>query len=136
MSYLDCMFLGCFQAIAMIPGVSRSAATILGGLTLGWKRKTAVEFSFLLAVPTMAAATTKELYEHRGSLAWEHFQILAIGFVTSFVVAILAVRFLLSFIRTHTFIWFGVYRIVVGVAGLVAMFGFGNEFRLPEESES
>ncbi|MGF1579146.1 MAG: undecaprenyl-diphosphatase UppP [Gemmataceae bacterium] len=131
-SYRDCMLLGCFQAIAMIPGVSRSAATILGALTLGWKRKAAVEFSFLLAVPTMAAATLKELYEHQSSLALEHFQILAVGFVTSFLVAILAVKFLLSFIRTYTFIWFGVYRILVGGIGLIAMFGFGVKFELPE----
>jgi undecaprenyl-diphosphatase len=119
-TYVQAFFIGACQAIAMIPGVSRSAATVLGGLALGVKRKTSVEFSFLLAVPTMFAATAFTLYKQykEGTgLSADETQFLAIGFVTSFVVAILAIRFLLSFVKSHTFLPFGVYRILL-VLGL------------------
>lgn len=119
LSYLHCFLIGCFQSLAFVPGVSRAAATIIGGLILGWNRKTAVEFSFLLAVPTMAAATAKDLYTNSSSISSDKFQLLSVGFVTSFVVALLAIKFLLFFIRTHTFIPFGIYRIIF--AGAVAL---------------
>ena len=113
-SYKQALFIGIFQALAIIPGVSRSAATIVGGLlTSGMSRKTIVEFSFLLAVPTMAAATGYDILKNAGSFSGNDFISLAVGFVTSFIVAILAIKFLLSFIRTHSFIAFGVYRIIV-----------------------
>lgn len=111
--------IGLFQAIAMVPGVSRSAATILGGLFLGVTRKTIVEFSFLLAVPTMLAATALDLMKNAGSFSSGQFSFLAVGFVTSFVVAILSIKFLLHFIRNHNFISFGIYRIVVGLVFLL-----------------
>lgn len=114
-SYKQAATLGVFQAIAIIPGVSRSAATIVGGLLLGLTRTTIVEFSFLLAVPTMAAATGLDLIKSAGSFTTDSLWLLAVGFVVSFVVAFLSIRFLLSYVRTHTFIPFGIYRIVVAI---------------------
>jgi undecaprenyl-diphosphatase len=102
--------------------VSRSAATILGGLMLGLKRKSIVEFSFLLAVPTMLAATGLDLIKSGGSFALNQFGLLAVGFVISFVVALLSIKFLLEYIRKHNFIAFGVYRIVVGIILLMILF--------------
>jgi len=117
-SYKQAILIGIFQAIAMIPGVSRSAATIIGGLWLGLKRKTIVEFSFLLAIPTMAAATFLDLIKSKEALmnlssgdisAW------VVGFVLSFITAIIGVKFLLRFIQKNNFIPFGYYRIALGV---------------------
>jgi undecaprenyl-diphosphatase len=99
----------------MIPGVSRSASTIIGGLILGLKRKTIVEFSFLLAVPTMLAATVYDLMKSAPEMTLAQVDFLIAGFVTSFFVALLSIKFLLRFIQTHTFISFGVYRIIVAL---------------------
>jgi undecaprenyl-diphosphatase len=107
--------IGVFQALAMIPGVSRSAATVVGGLTLGLSRRTSVEFAFLLAVPTMLAATVYDLYKSGSAFSADQWSVLAVGFVVSFAVALLAVAFMLRFIKTHTFIPFGVYRILAAV---------------------
>ena len=116
MSLRQAFLIGVCQTLAFVPGVSRSAATILGGLAVGVRRKPAVEFSFLLAVPTMAAATTLSLYKlhksQEAGITAEQLQLLAVGFVVSFAVALLTIRFILRYIRTHTFAWFGVYRIV------------------------
>jgi len=112
-SFRQALIIGCFQSIAMIPGVSRSAATIVGGLLLGLKRKVIVEFSFLLAVPTMLAATAYDLLKSGSQFSLDQAQFLAVGFITSFVVALLSIKFLLRYIQTHTFIAFGVYRIVL-----------------------
>jgi undecaprenyl-diphosphatase len=114
-SYKNAVIIGLFQSIAMIPGVSRSASTILGGLWLGLKRKTIVEFTFLLAVPTMLAATGYDLIKSGSQFSFDQIQYLLVGFVTAFVVALLAIKFLLQFIKTHTFIPFGIYRIVLVV---------------------
>lgn len=110
------LLVGLFQALAIVPGVSRSAATIVGGLLLGVRRTTIVQFSFLLAVPTMVAATTLDLVRTGPLLDASQFVILGIGFVTSLVVAMVSMKFLLAFVRTHTFIPFGIYRIAL--AGL------------------
>lgn len=110
------LLIGLFQAVAMVPGVSRSAATIVGGLVLGLKRKTIVEFSFLLAVPTMAAATGLDLLKNATSFSNNQIGLLSVGFVLSFVSALAAVKFLLQFIKNHTFISFGIYRIAVAIA--------------------
>lgn len=107
--------IGLFQSIAMIPGVSRSAATIIGGLSLGLSRKAIVEFSFLLAVPTMAAATALDLYKNASSFSMQEFWVLVVGFVVSFIVAIISIKFLLAFIKKYSFIGFGVYRIVIAI---------------------
>jgi undecaprenyl-diphosphatase len=114
--YSKCALIGLFQSIAMIPGVSRSGATIIGGLILNLSRSTIVEFSFLLAVPTMLAATLYDLYKNAATFAPQEFGVLAAGFITSFVFALLAVKWLLAYVRTNTFIPFGIYRIVVALA--------------------
>ncbi|HPP06703.1 MAG TPA: undecaprenyl-diphosphate phosphatase, partial [Syntrophorhabdaceae bacterium] len=113
--YSTLLIIGLFQSIAMVPGVSRSAATIVGGLILGLKRKTIVEFSFLLAIPTMLAATTLDLYKNIGQFSISQINFLSAGFVFSFIFALLSVKFLLNFIKQHTFISFGVYRIILAL---------------------
>jgi undecaprenyl-diphosphatase len=113
--YSKCAILGLCQSLAMVPGVSRSAATIIGGLLLGLQRKAIVEFSFLLAVPTMLAATGYDLLKSGATFAVDQIWILAVGFGVSFIVALLSIKFLLSFIRTNSFISFGVYRIIAGI---------------------
>jgi undecaprenyl-diphosphatase len=115
-TYRQAFIIGLFQSLAMVPGVSRSASTIVGGLVLGLPRKTIVEFSFLLAAPTMAAATAYDLLKSGPLFSADQFMFLAVGFVMSFVVALLSIQFLLRFIQTHTFIPFGVYRIVLVAA--------------------
>lgn len=114
-SYKQAVMIGLFQAMALIPGVSRSAATIIGGLLLRIDRRTIVEFSFLLAVPTMGAATAFDVYKNARYFSTLEFQLLATGFVISFAVALVSIKFLLRFIQTHTFIPFGVYRICAAI---------------------
>src|SRR3989339_2233265 len=114
-SYAQSFLIGLAQSIAMIPGVSRSAATILGGLALGLKRKIIVEFSFLLAVPTMLAATGLDLMKNYKSFSLSESHLLAVGFLVSFVMAILGIKFLLSYIQKRTFTAFGFYRILVSI---------------------
>jgi len=108
-------WIGVCQSIAAIPGVSRSGATIVSGMLMGISREVIVEFSFLLAVPTMAAATGYDLLKSASSFSFDQFYLLAIGFVISFFVAILSIKWLLNFIKKHTFIAFGVYRIIAAV---------------------
>ena len=114
-SYKNCFLIGLCQTIAIVPGVSRAAATILGGLFLGVKRKTIVEFSFLLAVPTMLAAAGYDLLKTGINLSSNQFGQLSLGFVVSFLVSIFAIKFLLRFIEQHDFKWFGLYRIVIAL---------------------
>jgi len=121
-SFPSAFKIGMFQTIAMIPGVSRSAATIIGGLTQGLSKRTAAEFSFFLAVPTMFAATSYkmlEFYGDAGTLSSNDFLLLAIGNVVAFVVALLAIRSFITFLTKHGFKIFGYYRIIVGVIILV-----------------
>jgi undecaprenyl-diphosphatase len=113
-SYRNSFLIGLAQSISVIPGVSRSAATIISALFLGTKRKAAAEFSFLLAVPTMLAATTLDLYKANFSFSSSEWFILAVGFITSFFTAIIVVKWFLGYIQKHTFIPFGIYRIVLG----------------------
>jgi undecaprenyl-diphosphatase len=119
LSYFQAIALGCFQSLAMIPGVSRSGATILGGLILGFKRATIVEFSFLLAIPTMLAATGLDLLKHFQAFSSADTQSLAVGFGVSFVVALVAIRWFLRYVQHHTFTSFGIYRMVVAIAFFV-----------------
>jgi len=113
MNYRQAITIGIAQSFAMIPGVSRSAATICGGLLLGLKRRMIVEFSFLLAVPTMVAATGLDLLKSSTDFNAAEWGFLSMGFVVSFVVAMLSIRWLLGWIRVHTFKVFGVYRMIV-----------------------
>lgn len=114
-SFKNAFLIGIFQSISIIPGVSRSAATIIPALFLGTRRKTAVEFSFLLAIPTMLAATTLDVARSGFFFTPSELSILATGFIGSFLVAIFAVKFLLKFIQNHTFIPFGIYRILLAI---------------------
>ena len=120
-SYLKAIGIGIFQSLAMVPGTSRSGATIIGGMLLGMKRPAATEFSFLLAIPTMLAATGFELVKNVNFLTTENLQLLAVGFTVAFVSAFLAVKWLLNYVKHHSFIPFGVYRIVVGLIFLAVL---------------
>ena len=114
--------IGLFQVLAMIPGVSRSAATIIGGLSQGLNKKTAAEFSFFLAVPTMFAATVKDLYDfyHDGAMLNKvEINLLIIGNLVAFVVALLAIKSFVSYLTKHGFRIFGYYRIVAGITILI-----------------
>lgn len=115
-SYPQAAIIGTCQALSMIPGVSRSAATIMTGLVLGVERKAIVEFSFILAIPTMVVASAYEIYKTRAQMTLSQFDVLAIGFVVAFILAILSIKFLLRFVQTHTFDAFGVYRILAAIA--------------------
>ncbi|MCU0728594.1 MAG: undecaprenyl-diphosphate phosphatase [Sphingopyxis sp.] len=111
--------IGAIQCIAMIPGVSRSGATIMGALFMGVERKTAAEFSFFLAVPTMAGATVYALYKDRALLSADGLEMIAIGFVAAFIVALLVVKAMVAIVSRHGFAPFAWYRILVGSAALV-----------------
>ncbi|MCD4780194.1 MAG: undecaprenyl-diphosphatase UppP [Candidatus Omnitrophica bacterium] len=121
MTYKQAVLIGLFQTLAVVPGVSRSAATIIGGLLLGLKRKTIVEFSFLLAVPTMLAATGFDLLKSGMSFSSDQFMLLGLGSLVSFVIAVFSIKFLLFFIKNHDFVPFGVYRILVAIVFLIFM---------------
>jgi len=118
-SYLKAIGIGLFQSLAMIPGTSRSGATIIGGMLLGMKRTAATEFSFLLAIPTMLAATGFELMKNFHSINANNSIMLLVGFLTALISAFLAVKWLLNYIKNHTFIPFGIYRILVGITFLL-----------------
>jgi undecaprenyl-diphosphatase len=123
-TYVSGFVIGIFQCIAMIPGVSRSAATIIGGLTQGLTRKAAAEFSFFLAVPTMFAATVKSLYDvykESPDVIFDNVPVLIFGNVVAFIVAILAIKLFIGILTKHGFKLFGYYRIVLGVTLLVLL---------------
>ena len=111
--YVIAAGIGLIQALAVIPGVSRAGATIVGALCLGTDRKTAVEFSFLLAVPTLTCATALDMFKSAPVLGAEEWKLLWIGGIASFFVALASIRFFLSFIQKRGFTFFGVYRIVL-----------------------
>ena len=113
-TYKKAFLIGLFQAIAVIPGVSRSAATIVGGSLIGVTKRTIVEFSFMLAVPTMLAASGLELVKNYKTLEG-NFGVLAVGFVVSFITAIIAIKSFLGYIKKRDFSAFGWYRIVLAV---------------------
>ncbi len=114
-TFAQALLIGCVQSLAVVPGVSRSAATIIGGLCLGIERRTIVEFSFLLAVPTMLAATVLDILKMETAINSQEWGILAIGFVTSWAVAIVAVGWFVRFASRYNFTPFGVYRIVAAL---------------------
>jgi undecaprenyl-diphosphatase len=120
MTWRDALKVGFAQAVAMIPGTSRSGATIIGGLFFGLSRRAATEFSFFLAIPTMFAATFYDVYKHRALFSASDLDLFAVGGVVSFVSAFLAVRGLLRFISRHDFSVFAYYRIAFGVLVLLS----------------
>ncbi len=115
LSYWKAFLIGIFQSFAIIPGTSRSGSTIVGGIVLGMSRKASTEFSFLLAIPTMFAATGFELFKNFSTVEAENLTALVVGFITAFVFAYFSVKWLLSFVKSHSFIPFGFYRIFVGL---------------------
>jgi undecaprenyl-diphosphatase len=119
MRWTDALKVGLVQCLAMIPGTSRSGATIIGGMFLGLSRRAATDFSFYLAIPTLIGAGVYSLYKERAALSAEDLPMFAVGLLFSFVSAWLCVRWLLRYISSHTFIPFAWYRIVFGVIVLV-----------------
>ena len=116
------LLIGVFQCLALIPGTSRSGATILGGIVLGMSRKTASEYTFFLAIPVMLGASLLKLVKFGFAFSGYELLLLAVGMTVAFVVSIFAIRFLMKYIRTHDFKAFGIYRIVLGVIVLAASF--------------
>lgn len=114
-TYRQAFLLGIYQAIAVVPGVSRSGAMIIGGLTMKLPRKVLTEFTFLLAVPTMVIATLYTIYKKHSELAFTDIAPIAFGTIISFIVALFVIRFFLNYIRSHSFKVFGWYRIIVGI---------------------
>lgn len=119
MSTKDALVVGLAQLLSLIPGVSRSGATIIGGMMGGLTREAATEFSFLLSFPVMIAASGYELYKYRALLSSDMYATLGIGFVVSFIVALAVVRWLIGYVRKHDFIMFGVWRVAFGIIVLV-----------------
>lgn len=115
LSYTQCLLIGLCQSVAIIPGVSRSAATIIGGELLGMSRAAIVEFSFLLAVPTMLAATGYDFLKQYHSFSASDAGIIGVGFIAAFAVALVALSFLISLVKRAGFAPFGVYRILIAI---------------------
>jgi undecaprenyl-diphosphatase len=118
-SYKNAFFIGLFQSISMIPGVSRAAATIVGGIFNGLDKKQAMEFSFLLAVPTMFAATGYDLYKTTIEFSGQEIFLLCLGLVVAFITAWIAVKAFLKFVQNYGFKYFGYYRIIIGILFLI-----------------
>ncbi|MYN00647.1 undecaprenyl-diphosphate phosphatase [Pseudoduganella sp. DS3] len=122
MSVADALKVGCAQAFALIPGTSRSGATIIGGLLVGLSRKAATEFSFFLAIPTLLSATFYSLWKERALLSVADLPMFTIGTVSAFISAFLCVRWLLRYVSTHGFTFFAWYRIVFGLVVLLTAY--------------
>lgn len=120
-SYPKAVSIGIIQCLAMIPGTSRSGATIMGALLLGLDRKTAAEFSFFLAIPTMLAATCYDLYKNYHTLTFDNLEMIAIGFISAFLTALFVVKYLIGFVSRHGFSPFAYYRIVIGLLMLALL---------------
>lgn len=128
-TYPKALKIGFFQIISMIPGVSRSAATIIGGLTQKLNRKQAAEFSFFLAVPTMLGATAYKLYKSIDMIKPEHVNLLIFGNIVAFIVAIIAIKAFISFLTKHGFKIFGYYRIILGIV-IITLLLMGFELKI------
>jgi len=125
MTWLDALKVGCAQCFALIPGTSRSGATIIGGMLFGLSRPAATEFSFFLAVPTLMAAGAYDLYKNRQLLSADDLGMWAVGLVFSFISAFVVIRWLIRYVATHDFRWFAWYRIAFGLVVLAtAYFGW------------
>jgi undecaprenyl-diphosphatase len=124
-SFAKAFIIGIWQCVAMIPGISRSAASIIGGMQQKLTRSAAAEFSFFLAVPTMLAATVYKLYKYtkeNGAFSSEQIKLLSIGNIVAFAVALLAIKFFITFLKKHGFRVWGVYRIIVGITLLILIY--------------
>ena len=114
-SLKNSFIIGLFQSVSLVPGVSRAAATIIGARLMGVRRKTAAEFSFILALPTMLSASILDLIKSELAFTTNETLLIILGFVSSFVVATLAIKFFVDYIQNHTFIIFGIYRIILSI---------------------
>ncbi len=121
LTYKKALIIGFFQIISVIPGVSRSAATIVGGMSQKLSRKAAAEFSFFLAVPTMFAASALKLAENHALISGGNINLLLIGNFVSFIVAMVAIKFFIAILTRYGFKWFGYYRIAVGLAIIILL---------------
>ncbi|WP_417675143.1 undecaprenyl-diphosphate phosphatase [Roseibium sp.] len=120
-----CFVIGVFQCLAMVPGVSRSGSTIAGSLLLGTDKRSAAEFSFFLAMPTMVGAFSYDLYKNRNVLSVDDAAIITVGFIASFIAGVFVVRGLLDFVSRHGFAPFAYWRIFVGLAGFAGLYLVG-----------
>lgn len=120
-----CFKIGLFQCLALIPGTSRSGSTIVGALLMGADKRSAAEFSFFLAMPTMAGAFVFDLYKNRDILSAADLPIIAAGFVMAFIAAVFVVRYLLDYVSKHGYRLFGWWRLIVGIAGLIGLLVLG-----------
>ena len=118
---LTYLWIGFAQCLAMIPGVSRSGASIVAAMLLGADKRAAAEFSFFLAIPTMIGAFVYDFYKNRAEMTTDHLGVVAIGFVVSFIVAIIVVKSFLSYLTRHGFGLFAWWRVIVGTLGLIAL---------------
>lgn len=123
LSYQTALFIGLFQVLSMIPGTSRSGATIIGAILIGTSRVVAAEFTFFLAIPTMFGASLLRLVKFGFHFTGEELAVLAVGMIVAFVVSVLAIKFLMSYIKKHDFKAFGYYRIVLGAVVLLYFLG-------------
>lgn len=124
-SFVKAFVIGTWQCLAMIPGVSRSAASIIGGMQQKLTRSAAAEFSFFLAVPTMLAATVYKLYKYykeNGAFTSDEIKLLSIGNVVAFIVALLAIKFFITFLKKYGFRIWGIYRVIVGITLLILIY--------------
>lgn len=115
----EAVLIGLFQTLSIIPGMSRSATTIIGGLLFGLNRRSAVEFSFMLAIPTMIAASGYDMFQSSSNLSQQNFLQLGLGVFLSFIVAVFVMKWFLKYIQTNTFIPFGIYRIILSILFLI-----------------
>ena len=120
-SLVTYLWIGIAQCLAMIPGVSRSGASIVGAMLLGADKRAAAEFSFFLAIPTMVGAFAYDFYKNRGEMTVDHLGIVAIGFVVSFITAIIVVKTFLNYVTRHGFAFFAWWRVIIGTLGLMAL---------------
>lgn len=115
-SYKQALYIGLAQIAALIPGTSRAGASIIGAMLVGLTRKASAEFSFLLAFPVMCATTGYDLLKHYNDFTTSNFIVLVVGFIVSFIVAFLTIKLFLKFLENFTFVAFGIYRIIFGLA--------------------
>lgn len=118
-SYKEAFYIGLAQIFALIPGTSRAGSTIIGAMLVGLSRKASAEFSFLLALPVMGATTAYDILKNYNEFTQTNFLALAVGFVTSFIIAFLAIKLFLKFLENFTFVAFGIYRIIFGIILLI-----------------
>lgn len=126
MGWRTCLLVGLFQCLAMVPGVSRSGATVVGAMLLGVQKRAAAEFSFFLALPTMGAAVAWDLIQNRDILDFSDLGLIAVGFLAAFLTALIVVRAVLDFVTRHGFAPFAWWRVGIGVAGLAGLWATGG----------